>query len=95
MGTEEGLVTTAAFWLDGFVCLVFCIGGILVNLYAVSTLLKNKLLAIFHKLLLALVSADLFYLTFTMLCFSLPKLNDYYRGENKNKTEGGKLFSCT
>lgn len=74
-------MANSGFYLTGVCGVVLCSIGILVNSFAIRTLLVHKLTAIFHKLMLALVCYDLIYVVLYMLCYSLPKLSVYYDGK--------------
>lgn len=76
--------TSVTYWLEGWLCLVVCVTGVLMNSYAIWTLLRQKHSAIFHRLMLALVTYDLFYVMLTSLTYSLPNLSFYYRGRKNN-----------
>ncbi len=76
------LLEMALFYLEGPTCLCLCTIGLFINAYAIATLLRQRLSAMFHKLMLALVVYDLVYVLLTMLCYSLPKLWPYYQGES-------------
>ena len=71
------------YYLEGWACL--CLGsvGFVINSYAIWTLVfRQKHTAIFHKLMLALVVYDLFYVLLSCLTYSLRMISPYYRGEN-------------
>ena len=71
----------ANYWLEGVASLAICLVGVVVNGYAVHTLVKQRVSAIFHKLMLTLVIYDLLYVSFTVFTFSLSNLSPTYESE--------------
>jgi len=72
---------TLKFSLEGVVGSGLCAVGLAINAYAVVTLLRHRLSAVFHKLMLALVAYDFIYVLLVVLCFSLCLLSDFYQRE--------------
>ena len=72
---------TLAYYMDGVASLTLCLVGVVINLYAVCTLFKQRLGAIFHKLMLSLVIYDLLYVTFNIFFYSLANLSEDYSGK--------------
>ena len=69
------------FYLEGVLGMTICLLGVVINVYAVGTLFKQRLKAIFHKLMLSLVIYDLIFVTFTIIVFSLSNLSKAYECE--------------
>ena len=73
------------YYLEGWACLCLCLVGTVINSYAIWTLVfRQKHTAIFHKLMLALVVYDLFYVVLSCLVYSVRTIWPYYRGERES-----------
>ena len=70
-----------SFHIDGVACSALTLVGLIINFYAIWSLISHRLTAIFHKLMLTLVLFDFAYVLFILLCYSLPKLSPFYSGE--------------
>jgi hypothetical protein len=70
-----------SFYIDGVACCILALAGLVLNGYAILTLSRQKMTAVFHKLMLNLVMFDFAYVLFYLLCYSLPRLSVYYQGK--------------
>ena len=81
MEEEDDQNVSLKWYIDGYGLFLLCLTGLIINLFAIFTLLKQKMNTIFHRLMLSLVVYDLLYVLFIMFMFSLHNINDYYRGK--------------
>ena len=71
------------FYISGVTCACMAVVGLLINGYAIFTLIRQKMTAIFHKLMLTLVMFDFFYVLFLLFGYSLPELSKEYEGKKE------------